>query len=120
MYTLEQKQLVIDTYFELRSHRKTIRILGYPGSRNTLKQWISEYKKNGELNESQYKRRAPKYSDEQIKTTIEHWLNNGMSVANTCRELGYPSRNHLTRWLDENTPDRKQSALKGSTLKKFV
>jgi transposase InsO family protein/transposase-like protein len=119
MYTLEQKQLAIDTYFELRSHRKTIRILGYPGSRNTLKQWISEYKKNGGLIESQYKRRASKYSDEQIKTAIEHWLNNGMNVANTCRELGYPSRNLLTRWLDENIPDRKQSALKGSTLKKY-
>lgn len=43
MYTLEQKQLSIDTYFELRSHRKTIRILGYSGSCNTLTQSFELY-----------------------------------------------------------------------------
>ena len=119
MYTLQQKQMAIDTYFKLHSHRKTIRLLGYPGSRNTLKLWIKEYKQNGSLTEPKYKTRVSKYSDEQIKNAVEHWLNNGMNVAHTCRELGYPSRNLLTRWLDEFIPDRNQSALKGTTLKKY-
>jgi len=119
MYTLEQKQLAVDTYLKLKSHRKTIRLLGYPGSRNTLKLWIREYENNGKLNEPQYKTRIPKYSNEQIKNAVEHWLNNGMNVSYTCKELGYPSRNVLTKWLDDFIPDRNQSALKGSTLKKY-
>ena len=43
MYTLEQKQLAVKTYCKIGSLRKTIRNLGYPGSRVTLKQWIDEY-----------------------------------------------------------------------------
>ena len=36
MYALEQKQLAVETYLALKSTRKTIRCLGYPGGRNTL------------------------------------------------------------------------------------
>ncbi|MCR5672038.1 MAG: IS3 family transposase [Butyrivibrio sp.] len=119
MYTLDQKQMAIDTFLKLRSHRKTIRLLGYPGSRNTLRQWIREFEDNGKLNEPQYKSRVPKFSNEQIKKAVDHWLNNGMNVAFTCRELGYPSHSVLTKWLDEHIPTRAQSALKGSTLRKY-
>ena len=35
MYTLEQKQLAVDTYIKMRSLRKTIQCLGYPGVTDT-------------------------------------------------------------------------------------
>lgn len=38
MYTLEQKQLAVETYHKIGSLRKTIRNLGYPGARVTLQQ----------------------------------------------------------------------------------
>lgn len=36
VYTLEQKQVAVETYLKLGSLRKTIRNLGYPGARATL------------------------------------------------------------------------------------
>ena len=52
MYSLEQKQSAVQTYNELYSYRKTIQVLGYPGSRNTLKLWVHEYSKNGSIEET--------------------------------------------------------------------
>lgn len=43
MYTLEQKQLSVETYHKIGSLRKTILNLDYPESRVTLQQWINEY-----------------------------------------------------------------------------
>ena len=45
MYTQEQMIVAVETYMQLHSTRKTIQCLGYPGSRNTLRLWINEYKK---------------------------------------------------------------------------
>ena len=60
MYSLEQKQLAVQTYNELYSYRKTIQVLGYPGSRNTLKLWVHEYSKNGSIEEKTYTRKRSK------------------------------------------------------------
>ena len=54
MYTLEQKQIAVEIYLQLKSQRKTIRAIGYPGSRAILQQWISEYKKDGKLSEKEF------------------------------------------------------------------
>ena len=51
MYSLEQKQLAVQTYNELYRYRKTIQVLSYPESRNTLKLWVHEYSKNGSIEE---------------------------------------------------------------------
>ena len=61
MYSIERKQLAVNTYYELHSLRKTIRILGYP-ARRTLESWINEYKTYGRLNDS-YSKRKSRYLD---------------------------------------------------------
>lgn len=120
MYTLEQKQLAVDTYIKMRSLRKTIRCLGYPGSRATLQQWIDNYNIFGYVIESKRKKPEPQYSVEQITKAVEYWAKNGMNITKTCNELGYPCRTVLSRWLDEYFPDRNnKSTLKGSSLKKY-
>ena len=49
--------VAVETYMQLHSTRKTIQCLGYPGSRNTLRLWINEYKKIGKISRKTYKTR---------------------------------------------------------------
>lgn len=119
MYTLEQKQLAVDTYLKLKSQRKTIRCLGYPGGRNTLQLWINEYNNTGQLSRKTYKRVKTIYSDEQISFAVNYCVQNGMNITKTCKELGYPCRTVLSKWLDERIPDREKPVIKGSNLRKY-
>ena len=63
MYSLEQKQLALKTYLQLRSTRKTIRCIGYP-SRTTLSLWIDEFEETGSISEPIYNRIKTKYSED--------------------------------------------------------
>lgn len=120
MYTHEQKQLAVDTYFKLRSLRKTIRCLGYPGARVTLQQWIDEFNTLGYVKEPKRKAPRPHYSEDEITYAVDYWSSHGRNITKTCNDLGYPCRNVLSSWLDERFPDRNnKSLLKGSTLKKY-
>ena len=118
MYSLKQKQLAVETYNQLNSTRKTIRCLGYP-SRATLSLWIEEFKEYGSLSEPQYNRLKQKYSVDQIKYAVDYCCQHGMNISKTCRDIGYPCRTLLSRWLDERVNNHKKSVLKGSTLKKY-
>ena len=115
MYSLEQKQLAVQTYNELYSYRKTIQVLGYPGSRNTLKLWVHEYSKNGSIEEKTYTRKKSKYSQEQIDTAIQYYIDHGNNVTQTCINLGYPCRNVLNKWLDEAHVPRTKSKLRNKS-----
>ncbi len=120
MYTREQKQLAVDTYLKIHSLRKTIRILGYPGARVTLQQWIEEYKIKGNVTDPKRKPSIPRYSEDDISRAVEYWLSCGMNITKTCNDIGYPCRNVLSKWLDERFPNRSnKSSLKGSSLKKY-
>lgn len=119
MYTLEQKQLAVETYNKLKSLRKTIYCLGYPGGRSTLQLWINEYNNTGQISRKTYKRVKNKYTDEQMRFAINYCVQNEMNITKTCKELGYPCRTVLSKWLDEGIPDRKKSVLKGSNLRKY-
>lgn len=119
MYTLEQKQLAVDTYLKLKSQKKTIRCLGYPGGRSTLQLWINEYNNTGQLSRKTYKRVKTIYSDEQINFAVNYCVQNGMNITKTCKELGYPCRTVLSKWLDERIPNREKPVLKGSHLRKY-
>ena len=111
MYTLDQKQLAVETYLKLKSIRKTICCLGYPGSRNTLRLWINEYNNTGHVSMKAYKREKTVYTDEQISFAVDYCMQNEMNITQTCKDLGYPCRTVLSKWLDERIPNRKKSVL---------
>ncbi len=119
MYTHKQMMVAVETYMQLHSTRKTIQCLGYPGSRNTLRLWVNEYKATGKIAKKDYKKREPKYSEEQIRRAVELCIENDMNISLTVNMLGYPCRSVLSKWLDERIPERKTSILKGSSLRKY-
>ena len=120
MYTLEQKQLAVETYLALKSTRKTIRCLGYPGGRNTLMKWVNEYNSYGKVIVPQRKKSKPRYSDAEIDFAVKYWAEHDENITFTCNSLGYPCRTVLSKWLDKRFPDRhNKSVLKGVSLKKY-
>jgi transposase InsO family protein/transposase-like protein len=83
--------------------RATIRQLGYP-TKNSLKSWHREYEQCHDLR-SGYVRSRPRYSTEQKKAAVDHYLSNDRCVAATLRALGYPSRGTLSAWIEELRPE---------------
>lgn len=73
-------------------------------------------KKTGKISRKTYKKRQPKYSEEQIQRAFELCIENDMNITFTIRMLGYPCKSILSKWLDDRIPDRKQSILKESSL----
>lgn len=84
----------------------TIRQLGYP-TKNALKAWCVDFEQNGDVLK-RYQRTKPKYSEEQKKTAVSHFMANGRCIAATIRSLGYPSRQKLSDWVCELYPEAKQ------------
>ena len=52
-----------------------------------------------------YVRLRSKYSAEQKKVAVEHYLNHGRCLAATLKALGYPCRETLATWIDELRPE---------------
>lgn len=51
-----------------------------------------------------YVRLRQKYSDEQKRVAVEHYLNHDRCLAGTLKALGYPGRGTLSVWVDELHP----------------
>ena len=91
--------------------RYSLRCLGYPSSRVTLKQWHQEYVKNNQSLHTSYKtdkrHHSIKYTKEQINTALEYYFLNGRNKAAAIKALGYPrSCSTLHHWLQIYTPER--------------
>ena len=50
-------------------------------------------------------RSKSKYSDEQKKLAVDHYLTHGRCMAVTMKALGYPGRDTLATWIDDLHPD---------------
>jgi transposase-like protein len=50
----------------------------------------------------------PKYSAEQKRAAVEHYLRHGQCLAATLKALGYPGRETLAAWLDELRPETRK------------
>lgn len=105
MHSLNERNEAINIFMKFKSYSRTVKKLGYPNSR-TLRRWVEEYNKNGFLHDSFrtsnnnfYKNR---YSEEQINIAIKHYLEYGECISFTVRELGYPSKGLLKKWLLNN------------------
>lgn len=103
MYTYEDRIKAVELYLKLgRRLGATIRKLGYP-TKNTLISWYREYLASMDLHKG-YSRSWEKFSAAQKEGAVQHYLDHGRCIAFTMRELGYPGRLTLTKWIDELQP----------------
>ena len=108
MYSTEQRRIAIDTFIKFDySYADTIAELGYP-NRHTLNNWWREYKATGEVPIAKIIR-EPRFSDEQKREAVEHYLSHGKKLKRTMKALGYPkSRMTLCDWIDELAPGQRK------------
>jgi transposase InsO family protein/transposase-like protein len=114
MYSYEDRRKAVELYIKygLRA-AATIRELGYP-DRHSLSMWYKEYITNGDLHPSL--ERTPKFSKEQRKIALEHYVEHGRSITYTVKSLGYPSRGQLLAWVREEFPNERPSCRSGQSL----
>ena len=108
MYSTEQRRIAIETFIKLdHSYADTIAELGYP-NRHTLNNWWREYKATGEVPIAKSIRK-PRFSDEQKRKAVEHYLSHGKRLRRTMKALGYPKgRMTLCEWIDELAPGQRK------------
>jgi transposase InsO family protein/transposase-like protein len=107
MYSYEDRIRAVKLYIELGKRTgATIRKLGYP-TKNALKSWHLEFEKGHDL-PAGYVLLRPKYSDEQKKVAVEHYLNHDRCLAGTRKALGYPCRDTLAAWVYELHPETRK------------
>lgn len=111
MYSYEDKKRAIELYIKYdKSAMAVVNELGYP-SRTLLYYWYKEYEENGGrvMSGKGYR----KYSDEQMRAAVDHYLDHGRCLARTMRAMGYPgSKELLATWIDELEPGARKRRLK--------
>ena len=109
-YSKEQRDRAVDLYIKYECcAADVIRELGYP-SRTILYVWYRERleeERTGVLSKRGERRR--RYSDEQKRTAVDHYLEYGRRLSRTMRMLGYPkSKELLMAWIDELAPGQRK------------
>ncbi|MGB7421277.1 MAG: IS3 family transposase [Comamonas sp.] len=103
MYSYTERLGAVRLYIQLGKRMgATIRQLGYP-TKNSLKAWYREFELRGDL-PAGYIRTKPRYSEEQKRLAVEHYLSHGRCSTATRRALGYPCRTTLSMWIDAYDP----------------
>lgn len=114
MYSYEDRMRAVQLYIKIgKRANATIRQLGYP-TKNALKHWHREFARGNDLSAG-YVRTKPRYSDEQKRIAVEHYLEHGRCLAWTMKALGYPCRQKLSDWIDEYEPGGRRRALTGNS-----
>lgn len=114
MYSYEDRMRAVQLFIKLgKRANATIRQLGYP-TKNALKHWHREFARGNDLSAG-YVRTKQRYSDEQRRIAVEHYLEHGRCLAWTMKALGYPSRQKLSAWIDEYEPDGKRRVHTGNS-----
>lgn len=107
------------------SYATTIQKLGYP-SVGALRSWYKEYLISRRLH-PEYQKKS-KYTEEQKRIAVNHYLEYGQCYSRTVRMLGYPNRKSLRQWCEVLAPKARKiqkSAVKlekdqkNDVLKKF-
>ena len=83
--------------------------LGYP-SKEALRMWYRERLEEERAGvPSRRGERQRRYSEEQKRTAVDHYLECGRRLSRTMRMLGYPeSKELLMAWIDELAPGRRR------------
>ena len=109
-YSREQRDRAVDLYVRYeRCAADVIRELGYP-SRGALWTWYKDRLEEERTGvPSRRGERYRRYTDEQKRAAVDHYLGHGRRLKRTMRALGYPkSHDLLTAWIDELAPGRRK------------
>ena len=109
MYSREKRMKAIELFIRYdQSAAAVIHELGYP-DRKMLAKWYKAYLEEQEMGiVRDQNARYLKYTPEQKKIAVEHYLAHGRSLARTIRALGYPSRTLLVHWCQEFAPETRK------------
>ena len=109
-YTREQRERAVDLYIKYECcAADVIRELGYP-SRTALWMWHRDRLEEERAGvPSTRGERYKRYSEEQKRVAVDHYLEYGKRLSRTMRMLGYPkSRQLLMAWVDELAPGQRK------------
>ena len=109
-YSKEQRDRAVDLYVRYeRCAADVIRELGYPSS-GMLPVWYRERLEEERAGrQSTRGKRYRRYTDEQKRAAVDHYLEYGRRLRRAMRALGYPkSHELLTAWIDELAPGRRR------------
>jgi len=115
MFTLQDRKKAVLQLIEYdMQYTATIRKLGYPNDYRTLKKWHVEFISTGELHETRKKK--PKYTDEQKKYAVDYYITHGKNAERTIRNIGYPCKSLLNKWIQEIAPEEKRHCTSGGRV----
>ena len=108
-YTREQRQRAVELYVKYECcAADVIRELGYP-SREALRMWHRDWlDEQGTGVSSQRGERYARYTEEQKRASVDHYLTHGRRASRTMRQMGYPSKEVLASWIDELAPGQRK------------
>lgn len=108
-YTREQRLRAVRLYERYgRSAVAVIDELGYP-SGQTLAVWHRLWVRAGrDDGESLGDRRGERYTPEQKRVAVAHYLAHGRCLRRTMRAWGYPSHELLAGWVEQLAPERRR------------
>ena len=109
MYSREDRNRAIELWLKYdKSSTAVTDELGYPSSK-MLARWYKEFLEEKETGVNQdHHRRLSRYTAEQKKAAVEHYLEHGRCLARTMRALGYPCQEILSNWCKELAPGQRK------------
>ena len=107
-YSREQRRCAVELYERYEhSAADVIRELGYP-SKEALLMWYREWLEERRTGvPSRRGERYARYTDEQKRAAVDHYLTHGRRLSRTMRRMGYPSHEVLAAWIDELAPGER-------------
>lgn len=102
-YSRQQRDRAVDLYIRYECcAADAIHELGYP-SKEALRMWYRERLEEERTGvPSRRGERQRRYSEEQKRTAVDHYLECGRRLSRTMRMLGYPkSKELLMAWIDD-------------------
>ena len=119
MYSQIEKKKAVDLYIKYdKQLSKTIKTLGYPSSRTTLREWYYEFRDGYEFRDKYT--RNPKYTQEQKEKAVKYYFDHGSNATNTIAVLGYPCRVILKLWIDEKFPVQQKDCSYRKSLVEYT
>ncbi|OZG62578.1 transposase, partial [Bifidobacterium hapali] len=108
-YTREQRRRAVELYVRYECcAADAIRELGYP-SREALRMWHRDWLEEQKTGiPSTRGERYSRYTLEQRRDAVDHYLTHGRRASRTIRQMGYPSKTLLASWIDELAPGERR------------